>query len=283
MAVLGACAALLGAAACAPEPEPPADPVVEVGGEFGTHPQISFTAPLDVTRTSTTELIHGDGTVLAEGAAVMLAFTAVDAATGEPVDDSYNSQPEPFLLTPDMAGPLYAELLGRTEGSRLLRIELGTAEKPDPLVLVYDILHTRAHGEAVTPSAGMPTVTLDPSGAPVVTVPDGVPPEGLVVEPLIRGSGAQVRAGVAVTMRYTSVAWSTGAVVETLWGAGVAPTTVPFTGLIQGWEDGLVDVRVGSQVMLIVPPDQAFGTDTLVYVIDVLAVSLLDGTDGGAG
>ncbi|HLS14411.1 MAG TPA: FKBP-type peptidyl-prolyl cis-trans isomerase, partial [Beutenbergiaceae bacterium] len=58
------------------------------------------------------------------------------------------------------------------------------------------------------------------------------------------------------------------------------PATIAFTGLIKGWQNGLVDARVGSQVMLVVPPEQAFGEDTLVYVIDVLSLSPLTGTEG---
>src|SRR5690625_6638643 len=84
---------------------------------------------------------------------------------------------------------------------------------------------------------------------------------------------------MAVTVRYLAVSWSDGEVVDSTWSAGHGPTTIAFTGLIEGWQNGLVDARVGSQVMLVVPPDQAFGEDTLVYVIDVLAVSAMDGTE----
>ncbi|MBZ2194632.1 FKBP-type peptidyl-prolyl cis-trans isomerase [Occultella gossypii] len=273
--------ALLTVAACAPdEPEPTGIDLVSVGGNFGAHPQVTFDAPLDVTETDTEELITGEGTVLVDGAAVMVSFLALDAVTGEVIEDTFSAQPEVILLTEAEAGPLYEDLLGRTEGSRLLRVEVGTTTKPNPLVLVYDILHTRAWGEEVPAVAGMPVVTRSQTGEPTVTIPDSAAPVDLSVVPLIRGDGAQVRSGLAVTVRYTTVAWSTGAVVESTWGEGQAPTTVAFTGLIQGWQEGLVDETVGSQVMLVVPPEQAFGDDTLVYVIDVLAVSALTGTDG---
>ena len=256
---------------------------VTVGGTFSQRPQVSFDEPLTVPETTTEEVIHGDGTVLADGAAVMLAYLAIDAMTGEVIDDSFNNEAEAVLLTPDTAGPLYVELVGRPEGTRLLRLEVGTTTKPHPLVLVYDILHTRAWGEEIPPVEGVPTVTRDDTGAPTVTLPGTEPPADLVIVPLIRGTGPQVRPGQSVTVRYTSVSWSTGEVLDTIWGEGMAPTTIPFTGLIQGWQDGLVDETVGSEVMLVVPPDQAFGTDTLVYVIDVLAVTSPAEPDGGAG
>ncbi|TDE90370.1 hypothetical protein EXU48_18090 [Occultella glacieicola] len=281
LAVLALVAGLTGLVACTPdEPEPSGIDLVAVGGNMGAHPQVTFDAPLAVTETETEELITGEGTVLVDGAAVMVSYLAIDAVTGETIEDTFSSQPEVLLLTEAEAGPLYDELLGRTEGSRLLRVEVGTATKPNPLVLVYDILHTRAWGEEVPPAAGMPVVSRSETGEPTVTIPDTAPPADLSVVQLIRGDGAQVRSGLAVTVRYTTIAWSTGEVVESTWGEGQAPTTVAFTGLIQGWQEGLVDETVGSQVMLIVPPEQAFGDDTLVYVIDVLAVSALNGTDG---
>ncbi len=51
--------------------------------------------------------------------------------------------------------------------------------------------------------------------------------------------------------------------------------------MIAGWDRGLVGQPVGSQVLLIVPPDDGYGaegkpeikikgTDTLVFVVDIL-------------
>jgi peptidylprolyl isomerase len=51
--------------------------------------------------------------------------------------------------------------------------------------------------------------------------------------------------------------------------------------VLAGWDEGLLGKRVGSQVMLILPPEKAFGaagkpengirgTDTVVIVVDIL-------------
>jgi peptidylprolyl isomerase len=51
--------------------------------------------------------------------------------------------------------------------------------------------------------------------------------------------------------------------------------------VIPGWDSALVGQTVGSQVLLVVPPDQGYGskgnaqagiagTDTLVFVVDIL-------------
>lgn len=271
----------LGLGACtSDEEEPTALEQVTVGGEFGALPQVTFPTPLDVTETSTTTVIEGEGPALADGEVALLSYLAVDATTGQVIEDNFGSQPQTTRITEDDAGPLYEDLLGSTEGTRLLRVELGTTERQDPVVLVYDVMHTRAWGEPVEPPEDAPEVTLADSGEPTVTIPDADPPSDLAIVPLRRGDGAQVRSGMAVTVRYTAVSWSDGEVVESTWTPGQGPTTIAFTGLIEGWQNGLVDARVGSQIMLVVPPEQAFGDDTLVYVIDVLAVSAMDGTEG---
>ncbi|MCI6773963.1 MAG: FKBP-type peptidyl-prolyl cis-trans isomerase, partial [Bifidobacterium pseudolongum] len=51
-------------------------------------------------------------------------------------------------------------------------------------------------------------------------------------------------------------------------------------GVIQGWTEGLRGKKVGSQVLLVVPPDLGYGdkeqgeipaNSTLVFVVDILA------------
>lgn len=119
----------------------------------------------------------------------------------------------------------------------------------------------------------MPAVALADDGAPTITVPDGEPPDRLRVAPLVRGDGAQVRPGQDVTIQYTGMAWETGAPYDSTWATGKVPQTVAIDETFPGLRDGLVDQTVGSQVLLVIPPAQAQGTDTLVLVVDILAVA----------
>lgn len=251
---------------------------VEVAGEVAQRPVVQFEAPLQVTEVETHEIVTGDGVELAEGDAVMLSFLAIDAITGEVVEDSYGHEPRILLLTADEAGTLYEDLVGRTEGSRLLRLEPGSMTRPDPVVIVYDILRTQAHGTELEPQDGLPTVEVGDDGIPTVSLPEEAPPTALTISPLIRGDGPQVQSGESVTVRYVQVAWSKGEVVEATWGPGTVPLTIPLVDRIPGLQDGLVDATVGSRVMLIIPPELADGTDTMVFVVDVLAVTRLAGS-----
>ena len=272
-------------AGCRQEP-PPDDPAdgVEVAGEVGSRPMVSLATPLQINEILTRELITGEGDVLAEGEAVMLSYIAFDAITGDVVEDSYGSEPRILLLTEDEAGTLHDELLGRTEGTRLLRLEPGSMTVPDPVVIVYDILPTEAIGAPLEAPATLPQVVVADDGSPTITLPEGSPPNSLTIAQLIRGEGPQVQAGESVTVRYVQMAWSTGEVLESTWGAGSVPVTIPLVDRIPGLQDGLVDAAVGSRVLLVVPPAQADGTDTMVFVVDVLAVtSKSDATPEGSG
>lgn len=273
-------------AGCRQEPEPPPDPNagIEVAGEVGRRPLVTLETPLKIEKIVTTTLIPGEGAELADGDAVMLAYIAFDAVTGEVVEDSYGSEPRILQLTEDEAGPLYDELLGRTEGSRLLRLEPGSMTVPDPVVIVYDILPTQAVGTPLKVPETLPQVAVADDGTPTITLPEGAPPNSLTIAQLIRGDGPQVQAGESVTVRYVQMAWSTGEVLDSTWGPGTLPVTIPLVDRIPGLQDGLVDAAVGSRVLLVVPPAQADGTDTVVFVVDVLAVTSQSDVSGeGSG
>ncbi len=274
-------AALVGIAllvACTPtaEEEPPA---IKVTGEFGRRPQIAFEAPLQIETPETSVLIEGEGKTLEEDDPVLLSFVAISAQTGEVVDGSYAREPRSLTLTPE-AAPLYEELVGRNEGSRLLYLSQGTVSRPEPVVVVYDVLHTRAWGEETTPpedADSLPEVKRDGEGRPEVTIPKGEPPSQLRVVTLIKGDGPQVQEGGLLTAHYSSVSWEKGDEFDSTWGEHLAPPAIPFTGLIPAWQDGLTGATVGSQIMIIAPPHDAFGSDTVVFIIDLLATTNPEG------
>jgi peptidylprolyl isomerase len=106
-----------------------------------------------------------------------------------------------------------------------------------------------------------------------------------VVQPLITGSGPAVQAGQTVTVHYTGVIWGTGRVFDSSWKTGEpVPFVIGGGQVIKGWDQGLVGQTVGSQVLLVIPPDLGYGsagnsgggikgTDTLVFVVDILDAS----------
>jgi peptidylprolyl isomerase len=133
--------------------------------------------------------------------------------------------------------------------------------------------------------AGRPCVPVAeplPAGAPEVPVETGPPPSGLVVRDLEPGDGPEVTAGATVTVDYIGVACSTGAIFDASYGRG-QPATFPLDGVIAGWRDGLVGMKVGGTRLLGVPPDAAYGEqgfppdirpgETLWFVVQLRSVT----------
>lgn len=267
---------------------------VDVAGAEGVPPTLTYTTPLSVPEAAQRTVWPGTGDVLQEGGPALLNLYAQDGRDGSLLQSTFADAPQWLTFSAESLGSgLHAALQGQRVGARVLYVD---EEDGVPLVLVVDVLPTRAAGEEVPAVDGLPTVTRDADGAPAVTVPaETAPPQDLVVQPLVRGTGAQVEIGQVVTVRFTGVAWSSGQVVDTTWTDGTPPQA-PMIGIgqvVEGWDQGLLEQTVGSQVLLVVPPSLAYGgtdsplaDETLVYVVDILDAHLpvadeADPADGG--
>lgn len=277
--VLVTLAVVVGLAGCAQEPEPVA--TVTVTGEPGAAPVLEYPTPLEVSGNSVEVIAEGTGPRLVDGKPVLVDFHAESGADGSLINETYSSEPRPYLLSAEALGTdIYEALSGKRVGSRILQVVAPTDGQTAATVVVYDILPTRATGTDVELRDGLPVVSLGADGAPTVTVPDLPAPTDLVVQPLIRGSGPQVTAGQVITVQFVGLTWSTGTVFDSTWTAGRLPASFPIgvESVIEGWDSGLVEQPVGSQVLLVVPPELAYGgaanelsEDTLVFVVDILS------------
>jgi peptidylprolyl isomerase len=117
---------------------------------------------------------------------------------------------------------------------------------------------------------------------PEIEFPEGEPPSALVVTDEIIGDGPEAASGSTVTAHYVGVAFSTGEEFDASWNRGEPLRFRLGVGqVIPGWDQGLVGKKVGSQILLVIPPDKGYGvagkpeanikgTDTLVFVVDIL-------------
>lgn len=124
------------------------------------------------------------------------------------------------------------------------------------------------------------SVTANAGEAPTITAPSGDAPTELVSEDVIAGSGTEVVATSTLTVHYTLMKWSDGSILESSWTGG-APATFPLSGVIQGWQQGLLGAKVGGRRLLVIPPALGYGPmaghplekDTLIFAVDIIAVS----------
>ena len=118
---------------------------------------------------------------------------------------------------------------------------------------------------------------------PEIEFPGETPPEELVIEDVIEGSGRQVEVGDTVSCHYVGVAWSTGEEFDASWNRGQPlDFTAGIGQVIQGWDQGLLGMKVGGRRKLIIPPQMGYGAagagaaigpnETLIFVVDLVAV-----------
>lgn len=271
---------------------------VKITEKKGAEPKLTFDKPLTVKVTSCRVIEEGDGDVLKDGSTAIFNFVFLNGRDGKSISSSYEQEPAEVPLNDELMAGVKAGLEGLTAGTRVLIAitpEDGFGAEGDPqaglegddvLLLFVDLIEVRtplkeAKGTAVKPVEGLPVVTISEEGAPEIDVPEGDPPTELVAQLVIKGQGAEVTEGQTLTVHYTGVLWTTGDVFDSSWDTG-QPASFPIGtgGVIPGWDKGLVGQKVGSRVLLVIPPADGYGETgsgetippnaTLVFVVDIL-------------
>jgi peptidylprolyl isomerase len=295
----------LALAACGSSAPPSPNASVTAKGSFGSSPSVTIPKQKPTGTLAVKILIQGNGPTITKSDLFLSNFTIYvwSGKTNKLLDSTYSSSPQ--VLPASLLPGIQSAVTGKKVGSRVLVVvppkqgygtsgnsQLGVTGS-DTLVFVMDLIQkyssgtVSASGTKVSSGGGdLPTVSAAQGSAPKVTIPKGVtPPTALVSKTLIKGSGPVVTKGQFVVAQYTGVNWRTGSVFDSSWERslpysfkiGATPSQV-----IPGWDQGLVGQTVGSRVLLVVPPKEAYGsagqsqagikgTDTLVFVVDIIS------------
>jgi FKBP-type peptidyl-prolyl cis-trans isomerase len=297
-----ATAALL--AGCGSSSSPPASPNASVTatGTFGKAPAVKIPATKAGGNLYVKTVVKGSGPALSGKDAFLGNYVVYiwSGKTHKLALSTYTATPQ--VLSGKLLPGLTTALDGKTMGSRVLAVlppkygygasgnsQVGITGS-DTLIFVVDMIKeyagtASASGAQVSHGGGiLPTVTAKTGTAPSVKIPTSAPPSKLVVKTLIKGSGPPVAKGQEVVTQYVGLNWRTRTVFDSSWSRG-APFGFEIGAtpaqIIPGWDTGLVGVPVGSRVMLVIPPKDGYGsagqssagikgTDTLVFVVDVL-------------
>lgn len=295
-------------------------PKIEVSGKFGAESKVKIPTKLAPNKSlKTRTLIKGSGPAIADGDTMFVQYSFYQWAkqtdsddskkksTSKKIGSSYEQQTQgsggPQALTVGKSGVkgLDKGLLGKTGGSRVLvevppsmgfgdqGSQLGLG-KNDSVVFVVDV------AAVVKKNAGpqgapqklddkkLPKVEDQGAGkAPKVTVPKVDAPSKLQVKTLVQGTGPALAKGDDAVVNYQGQIWKDGKVFDSSWKNG-QPAMFPIGtgGTVPGFDKGLTGAKVGSRVLLVLPPAEGYGkngnaqagikgTDTLVFVVDILA------------
>jgi hypothetical protein len=254
---------------------------VVVEGDFGVAPTLAFNAPAEVTTPERTVVIEGDGDEVAAGDYISYALTAYDATTGEQLGAlGYNpGEVTPVQISPDSA--LGAFFGCATVGTRVAVALPPSQQSPNPVIYALDLLGTTPADEWCAPQdfdGDAPTVTFGENGAPTIAIPAVEAPSAVSIEVLEEGDGETVEPGDAVEVNYTGVKWSDGTTFDSSWDRGESAT---FTtdGVVTGFQKALEEQKVGSTVLVAMPPECGYGSstghelqnETLVFVVNIIA------------
>lgn len=262
-AVAGArdCAYVAAADEVEPTPEPedvplPPQEKPEVGEEL-----LGDFAELVVT-----DLIEGTGAVATAGDSISMQYVGVLATDGTEFDASWNRDAAPFdfvLGTGNVIAGWDEGIEGmKVGGRRVLQIPsakaYGEQDRSEiivansDLIFIVDLVGIESSGLAA------PEIAADLLGSY----------GELIVTDLVEGDGCEARRGDIMVVNYIGQNAADGIVIDSSWGRGdTFRLTAGMAGVIDGWNEGLVGMKVGGERILQIPAAKAYNEADLVFRI----------------
>jgi peptidylprolyl isomerase len=110
--------------------------------------------------------------------------------------------------------------------------------------------------QKVQPGPGEGDINTKPKIPPQT----GNPPTKLVAQDLIVGTGPEAKDGDQVSVQYVGVLFKGGKEFDSSWKRNQPfDFTIGGGQVIQGWDQGVVGMKVGGRRRLIIPADLAYG------------------------
>lgn len=271
-----------------------ASSTVTATGDVGEAPAVDFPTPLIDTKPQVTVLTEGHGDTVERYDAVSVELTVWEGTKTQSQATPYDgtAASRPVYIAGEDAGAFGDALVCAKVGTRLALVapsEMFSADY-DPTaklsgqvqVVVVDIMDAwagKAEGFNQLPLDGMPTVVTAVDGTPGVSVLAQAPPTKVRTSLIKAGSGAKLASGDTALLQFRQWSWSAEGSVSVgstdTW-VNHSPAVIKLdasaqqsASLPKEFFDALDGVKVGSQVLLVIPDEK--GTAT-IWVIDVLGV-----------
>lgn len=140
-----------------------------------------------------------------------------------------------------------------------------------------------AQGTTVKPAKWAPEVTYRKGQVPTFDFSGKPDPTGkLQLTTLIQGKGKKVKSGQTLIVHYVGQVFGAKEPFDSSYSRN-EPATFPIGvgQVVQGWDEALVGQKVGSRVIVQIPPELGYGengnegagikgTDTIVFAVDIL-------------
>lgn len=290
---------LLATAACSGSTSSPPIKVatltaVQVTGPTTKTPLVDFKAPIAFGRTASKIVAPGPGTgpAVAKTSLVTVQYVGIDATDESVFGSSWKSKPSTFYV--NSVVPAFTDgLIGKHAGDRVLigapakdafgvTGNLASSVHPgDSVIFVVDIVNV---AETKALPADVPTLTYDANGDPSKFTSDSQTlkaPTKLGVYPIVEGPGPVVKSGDNIAVEYFGQIYPDGTVFNG-WTGQSFPTQIGTGKVIPGWDQAIVGQRVGTRMVLVVPPALGYknkkqgdipANSTLIFTVQIVSVN----------
>ncbi|MGW4225587.1 FKBP-type peptidyl-prolyl cis-trans isomerase [Streptomyces bauhiniae] len=279
-------------------------PAITAGTKFGEKPTVAKGTGDPSKDLAVKTVIAGNGRTVAENDFIKADYLGQIWSSGKVFDNSYDRSPLVLQLAQGsiIDGWRYA-LTGKKIGSRVeIAVpptwgygpsgnEQAGIKGTDTLVFVIDLLDSyntksSAKGKEVPQTdPALPKVATNTDGSlPKVTLPKSDPPKKLVSNYIIEGDGDEVTKKQAVLCQFQGLEWQGGRTFQKTYGSGRLSqfSVEQMEQVVKGLAQGITGKKVGSRVLIVVPPDLGYGDNppsgsgikkgaTLVFTVDILA------------
>ncbi len=273
---------------------------VSVTGAPGSKPEVSFKPPTTFA-TLESQVIDdgpGKGPAVTSDSEVTLNYLGINASDGSEFGTTFDKNGQPAIFTVNQVIQGFDKgLQGAHAGDRVLITvpsadgfgstgNGGDVSGGDSLIIVVDLLKVQnpAKPQMLTKSE-IPKLAVDKKGTPHgFTTRPGLPKKvaKLGIAVLKKGSGAPITSASSLTVNYLGQIYPAGKVFDESYTKG-QPASFSLSGVIAGWQQGLVGQQAGARVVLEIPSDLGYGTTgsgqdippnaDLIFVIDIVSVN----------
>ena len=268
---------------------------IKITGEVGKEPTVKWNGKLDVDKTETTVITKGSGEKVAEGDQVEAHIWMGNGFTQEKAYSTYDAgQPETVTASKDLSPVFRDAILGQTIGSRVAvtatakdtfgdsgNPQLGIGNK-DSVLIIVDLIKMYVPPKPVeVPASQMPKI-VEKGGKPVSLDFTGLPKpkadDDLKRTVVKQGTGDTVTSDMTVKVNYLGQVYGAKKPFDESYSKD--PVEFGLDSVVKGWTYGLSGVKVGSRVLLSIPPDLGYGSQaqsnipansTLYFVVDIIS------------
>jgi peptidylprolyl isomerase len=275
---------------------------VSISGKPGEAPKVAYKKPMDATSLQTKVLVKGSGATVEDGDQVTAQIYVGNGFTKQKAFSTYDAGKPQQVTVNSQLSPVFADALkGRTLGSRIAvtapadkafgqggNPQLKIGNKDSVLILVDLISKTKVldapQGAKQSAPAWAPALQTDGTKVTGLDFKGTPKPNGkLQSAALVKGDGATVQKGQTITVNYLGEVYGAAKPFDESYSRGEpASFAIGAGAVIPGWDKTLVGAKVGSRMILAIPPADGYGktgnaqagikgTDTLYFVVDILA------------